>query len=316
MIESRTSLNRRRLLQRVAAGATLLSASTLPWSVRAVESSTSVTPLKGGLFLLSGAGGNIVVFDNGSELLLVDSGSPAAQNPLQRTLQEAFGGRRVTTLFNTHWHQDQTGGNAAFGGAGANIIAHERTRLRLATEIYWPFESRYQKPLPTAGLPTRTVLTADTLHAGDESIDFGYLVEAHTDGDIFVHFKSTNVIVVGDAVASPAADPVFDWYGGGWLGGRLDSQATLLEMADDDTLFVPAYGAAITRAEVQKEFDVLSELFERMIELIRKGYGAELMRDAGILDGLDRTFHDPDKLLYDAHKGLWAHHNKLRPDIV
>jgi hypothetical protein len=34
------------------------------------------------------------------------------------------------------------------------------------------------------------------------------------------------------------------------------------------------------------------------------------------MSGLTRTFADPYKFLYDAHKGLWAHHNKLAPNIV
>ena len=38
--------------------------------------------------------------------------------------------------------------------------------------------------------------------------------------------------------------------------------------------------------------------------------------DAGALNDLGRTFEDPYKLIYDVHKGFWAHHNKLMPDIV
>ena len=56
---------------------------------------------------------------------------------------------------------------------------------------------------------------------GGRPIEFGYLIEAHTDGDIYVAFPDLDVIAVGD-VASPGRDPVFDWFGGGWLGGRLD----------------------------------------------------------------------------------------------
>jgi hypothetical protein len=40
------------------------------------------------------------------------------------------------------------------------------------------------------------------------------------------------------------------------------------------------------------------------------------MQKAGVLDGLGRTFTDPAKLLYDVHKGFWAHHNTLTHDIV
>jgi hypothetical protein len=57
-------------------------------------------------------------------------------------------------------------------------------------------------------------------------------------------------------------------------------------------------------------------LFEGMVELVRKGQSAEDILAAGVMDDLDRSWNDPLKFLYDAHKGLWAHHNTLSPDVV
>ena len=48
-----------------------------------------------------------------------------------------------------------------------------------------------------------------------------------------------NVVAVGDVV-SPQRDPEFDWFGGGWLGGRLDA-LRLLALGDQDTRFVPSW---------------------------------------------------------------------------
>jgi hypothetical protein len=72
----------------------------------------------------------------------------------------------------------------------------------------------------------------------------------------------------------------------------------------------------VRRAEVQAEHDVLTTVFERMVVNLRLGQTADDMLKAGLLDGLPRTFADPAKFLYDAHKGFWAHHNKLMHDIV
>ena len=109
---------------------------------------------------------------------------------------------------------------------------------------------------------------------------------------------------------------MFDWFGGGWLGGRVDALAFLLERSDKDTRFVPSYGPVVGRAEVQKEHDMMVKLFERMVEHVRLGENARQIVDAGVLGDLGRTFEDPYKLIYDVHKGFWAHHNKLMPDIV
>jgi hypothetical protein len=57
-------------------------------------------------------------------------------------------------------------------------------------------------------------------------------------------------------------------------------------------------------------------LFERMVEHVRLGESAEDILAAGVLNDLGRKFDDPYKFLYDTHKGFWAHHNKLMPDIV
>ncbi len=49
-----------------------------------------------------------------------------------RRVRKSLGGAKVRTLFNTHYHADQTGGNALFGKAGAEIHAHKITRQWLS----------------------------------------------------------------------------------------------------------------------------------------------------------------------------------------
>jgi cyclase len=267
-----------------------------------------------GLTLLRGAGGNVLVLATDDGQVVVDSGAAASAQDLISTLG-GLPGERVALLLNTHWHLDQVGANEAIGSAGAKIVAHEKTRLRLATGYYLPTEDRYEKPLPKAALPTQTFYTNDSTSVGGRKIEYGYLIEAHTDGDIYVRFPELNVIAVGDVV-SPERDPVLDWFGGGWLGGRVDALARLLTLSDASTRFVPSYGPAIGRADVQAEHDLMLKLFELFVEHVRLGESSEDMFDAGVMNGLSRTFADPHKFLYDAHKGFWAHHNKLMPDIV
>jgi glyoxylase-like metal-dependent hydrolase (beta-lactamase superfamily II) len=273
--------------------------------------STRVTP---DLTMLSGAGGNVLVLATEAGKAVVDSGAAASSRALLAALDELPGGR-VATLFNTHWHLDQVGSNGALGGAGTTIIAHEKTRQRLSTGYYVPAEDRYEQPLPAAGRPTQTFYTNDATKVGNRRVEYGYLIEAHTDGDIYVSFPDSNVIAVGDVV-SPQRDPALDWFGGGWLGGRVDALARLLELGDRNTRFVPSYGPVIGRPDVQAEHDMMLKLFERMVEHVRLGESAKDILAAGVLDGLGRTFEDPYEFLYDVHKGFWAHHNKLMPDVV
>ena len=274
-----------------------------------------ITRLTDELALIAGLGGNVLVRATAAGQVLVDSGAAASSDALLAALAELPGSGRVGPLFNSHWHLDQVGSNAVFGKAGAAIIAHEKTRAHLATDYYVPGEDRYEKALPKEAQPTQTFYTrADTLIDG-ERIEYGYLLEAHTDGDIYVFFRDSNMIAVGDAV-SPERDPELDWFGGGWLGGRVDALALLLSITDERTRFVPSYGPVVGRAAVQAEHDIMVALFEAMVERVRKGESAEDILAAGVMNDLGRTFDDPLKFLYAAHKGMWAHHNTLSPDIV
>ena len=308
-----SSTSRRTVLRSMAAG--LVGASLPTWTrVGLAADGILVTPITNEFAMLSGGGCNLLVLSTSDGQVLVDSGPAAVSDAVLATLDE-LAGDRVAALFNTHWHLDQVGSNEVLGANGATIFAHEKTRLRLATGYYRPDEDRYVASLPASGLPTETIYNNDAVQIGGQRIEYGYLIEAHTDGDIYVAFPDLDVIAVGDVV-SPERDPVFDWFGGGWLGGRLDSIALLLEQSDEQTRFVPSYGPIISRNDVQAEQAVLLELFDLMVEHVRLGETAKDMLDAGVLNGLSRKFDDPYKLLYDLHKGFWAHHNKLMHDIL
>jgi cyclase len=307
-------MNRRAILKGALGGVLGL---TLPSFARNAfsQQSPAIVPVREGFVMLTGAGGNILARTAGAGQVLVDSGAAEFTDAVLNRLRALPGGGRVTTLFNTHWHREQVGGNLAFGRSEARIIAHEKTRAHLATDYYLQDEDRYEKALPAEARPTVTFFTGDHTLPGDERIEYGHLLEAHTDGDIYVFFKDANVLAAGDAI-SPLRDPALDWFGGGWLGGRVDAQEKLLKLSNAETRIVPSYGPVVGRTELQAEFDMTRVLFDRMLDLVRKGMSAQDMLDAGLMKDLNRTFRDPYRFAYDAHKGYWAHHNSLAPDVL
>ncbi len=299
----------------MARSATVLGAMAVP-GITSAALSYAITPLTESLSVINGVGGNVVVFQSGDGLVLVDSGAANASGSLQEAVNSYADGARVKTLFNSHWHQDQVGGNAYFGSQGANIIAHEKTRLHLATDYYLFEEDRYQSARPETAQPDSTFYTQGEMSAGYEKINYGYLEFAHTDGDIYVYFTNANVIAAGDVI-SPGIDPGFDWFSGGWIGGRVDALNLLLDISNSDTQFVPSYGtASVSRAYVESERDLMQFLYDTLVDQIRMGFDAQDSLASGVMDNLPRRFDDPYRFLYDAHKGLWAHHNKLEPNIV
>jgi glyoxylase-like metal-dependent hydrolase (beta-lactamase superfamily II) len=285
-----------------------------PFLWRGARAAAGIEAIGDEFFLITGLGGNIVVHRAPQGLIVVDSGNESG-SVLPDTLAQLPGGGRVHTLINTHWHSDQTTGNAALGNAGAAIVAHAKTRQHLAVGYYLRDEDRYTAPLPAAGVPQETFYTTLELANAGTRVQCGYLLEAHTDGDIYVRFAEHNLIAAGDAI-SPERDPELDWFGGGWIGGRLDSLAHLLEISDAQTRFVPSYGPVVGRDYVEREHALINTVFERMVELIRQGMSAEDCIDAGVMNDLGREFDDPMKFIDATHRSLWAHHNTLSHDIV
>jgi len=306
-------ITRRTLIEGAAGGFTGLSLASVPkWGFAA---EAVIEPVTARFSLLTGLGGNVLVHSTDGGQVLVDSGAAEFSSDLLSALRELPGSERVRTVFNSHWHLDQVGSNAAFGRAGATIVAHEKTRAHLATNYYIPQEERYETALAAEAQPTETFFTSGEMIIGTEPVEYGHLLQAHTDGDIYVYFRNANVLAVGDAV-SPVRDPALDWFGGGWLGGRVEAQQKLLDLINEETRVVPSYGPVIGRAEVQAEYDLMRELFDRVLDHIIKGMSAEYSLAAGVMDDLGRSFDDPLKFLYDAHKGYWAHHNSLAPEIL
>jgi cyclase len=287
-----------------------LTACQSPKQTNARATALPIQKLTDRVTLITNAPGNVIALTSADGIVLVDSGSAELATGVRKAL-----GAKVRTLFNTHYHADQTGGNTLFGKEGATVHAHKITQQWLSTDYYVPAEDRWVRALPEVARPRQTFRAKGEMTAGAERIEYGYLLEAHTRGDIYVFFRDSNVLIAGD-VASPLRDPVHDWYAGGWLGGRVDALDDLLELANEQTKIVPAYGPLMTRAQLQAERDMMLKLYDRTTLLTTQGYSAQDMLDAGVLKEVNRTFTDPYRFLYDIAKSHWAHYTNFGGNIV
>lgn len=300
-------IDRRFILKAGITGTAMLVGSPL---LRAQGKKLPTQALAGKATLITGAPGNLIALNTGDGFVLVDSGAADMAASVKATLDGP-----VRTLFNTHYHADQSGGNEVFGGDGAAIHSHVITKQWLSSDYYVPTEDKWISALPTQARPTEIFRDQGEMTVGGETIEFGYLLEAHTRGDIYVYFRDSNVLAVGD-VASPERDPVHDWFAGGWLGGRVDAMDDLLELANDTTLIVPSYGPVMTKAQLQAERDIMNQIYDRTTLLTTQGNDAQDMLDAGVLNEVKRKFQDPFKFLYDIAKSNWAHYTNFGGNIV
>jgi glyoxylase-like metal-dependent hydrolase (beta-lactamase superfamily II) len=309
----------RRQFMHALGGAGLLAAGFAA-TARAARAQTSVdnslaaTVLRGGLSQIVGAGGNVVVLKGPEGLLLVDSGSTERAADLKQLLATRFDGARIAVLFNTHWHLDHTGGNDVLVEPGSIVVAHENTRLWMSTKFYVDWQDRRYSPRLSNARPNKTFFSSDPqpleLTFGDEKVVYGHLLEAHTDGDIYVHFPQRNVIAAGGAVTA-GAYPTLDYVTGGWIGGLISATEKLMSMADADTLIVPQSGTVRSRSDLQAQQQMLSTVRERVEAMALKGRGIDEMIGAGLTKEFDAQFGtDAAQFIANTYQGLWW--NRMR----
>ena len=284
-------------------------------SLRAAEPQLQVTALADQLWLIAGGGGNVLVFNSHDGVLMVDGGSPEHSAAVLRTVRGLTQTTQVHTLFNTHWHWDQTGSNQTLGESGTQIIAHENTRLWLGTDVELPWQHRKYHRLPPRARPNKTFYTTGALDFGGEHLDYGYLPQAHTDSDIYVYFRKANVLVAGDVVAA-GVYPIIDYSTGGWLGGLAEANKTLLQLANGDTRIIPGVGAVRSRNDVQAELDMLLTVKQRLSKLLAQGMSIKDMIDAAPTHDLDAKWGDSSLLIANAWPGLVARARELGVSIV
>lgn len=311
-----TIRTRREVLQsagRVAAGASLglLGARSL------FAQAPAPKPLQlGGDFHLLKAGAlNVLAVSTGDGLALVDGGPASESAALIKAAAALPGGGKIHTLFNTHWHPEQTGSNEALAKAGATIVAQQNTRLWLTQDVTWPYEdnSSTVKALPTAARPGKAFYTTLDLELGAKHVTCGYLRDCpHTDGDLYVHFKEDNVIAVGDAVYGTGAGwPWIDWWTGGWIGGIVGGIDTLMTVGNKDTRFVPARGPVLGFEDLKRQHEMYDAIWQRLLKKLYAGGSPDEAVAAKPTQEFDDIMGPPEAFVRRAFKSLWAY---LSPD--
>jgi cyclase len=302
--------NRRGFLRNIAVGAGVALAQ------RAFgQTPLEVKKLTDNFLLITGAGGNVLAVNGPDGVLLVNGGSAERSPELLKLVAEQSGGKPVKVLFNTCWHPQHTGSNEALGKAGAKIIAHVNTKLWLGTEIDCGWQKKTYEPNPKESLPNQTFYTGvQKMTFGKEPVEYGYMMQAHTDGDIYVYFPGPNILAAGDVVAA-GSYPIVDYTTGGWLGGMIEGQKTLLKVTNADTRIVvgsgPGNGSVLSQADLDAETQMLATLKDRLVKLVKQGFGPKEMIAAAPTKDFDEKWGNPDLFIELAYRGLWGHVREL-----
>jgi glyoxylase-like metal-dependent hydrolase (beta-lactamase superfamily II) len=277
-----------------------------------------VTTLRGGVHMLTAAGGNLGVFVGSDGTLIVDADyAEMSERILDRVtaLARETPGADPTLryLVNTHWHFDHTSGNEAFAGAGAVIISHEGVGRLLAGDQVMP--ALGGREVAAAPIQARPVLTFNdrlNMTFNGDLLHFVHLPDAHTDGDAIVHFRDADVIHMGDLFFN-GTYPFIDVDHGGNLPGMVRALEDVLAHSNETTLFIPGHGPLAERADLLAYTDMLRTVRDRVQALIDDGMTREEVIAQRPTADLDETwgggggFRDAEfwvGLVYDGMVGM------------
>ena len=244
-----------------------------------------ITKLRDTVFLLQGVGGNMLAQTGPDGTLLIDSSVNTAAPRLKEAIA-SLGPRPLKLLINTHWHFDHTDGNAAMHDAGALILAHENTRLRLSAPQHIEVLGLDFPPAATSALPQEVFQDQAHVYFNNDELRLIHLSPAHTDSDIYILLKNANVLHTGD-IWFNGSYPLIDNSSGGRIDGMIKASGELLALADNETKIIPGHGQLGTRSGLAEYHAMLVTVRDRVQGLKQGGRSEQEAIDAKPTSDLD-----------------------------
>lgn len=271
----------RQLLTRMLSG-TLLPACAIALllgsaDMALAQNALTIEPVKNGLYMIVGSGGNVGVRVTSEGVILIDDKYPQNFDEIQ-SLVASVSDLPVKYVINTHHHGDHSGGNVGYIQM-AEIIAHQNARDNMVRG--------------NQDAPARVVFTDQTaVYLGGAEVRAFYLGTGHTNGDAVIYFPDLKTVHAGDLLHGTA--PYIDYGNGGSSRGWVSTMNGILTL-DWDTA-IPGHGALMTRR------DVLG--FRNQMEAVR-GHMAQLIRGGLMRDNAAMAIKDPSLGWTQAEQGLF-----------
>jgi len=274
--------------------------------------------VQGNVWMLVGGPFNAAVSIGNDGVLVVDTMVEPLADRFIAEVKKIAGDKPIRHIINTHFHPDHTGGNAKVTRAGqsivagnfaaqvgqdaanqANILAHENAQLRMMSDL--------KPPPPFIAMPTDTFFTeSKDLYFNGEAVQILHQPSAHTDGDVIVHFRKSDVIVAGDVYINTTF-PIVQIDHGGSFQGVIDALNRIIDITvpaekqEGGTYVIPGHGRLADEADVVEYRDMNTIIRERFADAIKKGMTLEQVKAARLLRDYEGR--------YGASSGFWTTDN-------
>jgi cyclase len=272
----------------------------------------AVIQVRPNIHMLVGDGAHVTVQTGKDGVLVVDSGE-GKMTPKLLAAVRTISNAPLRYLVLTHAHKESTGGTLAVVAAGgprtnatgarstpANVdggvatVAHENVNQRLSLA----------DDLKEESLPTSTFYSErKDIYFNGEAIELLSVPKAHTDGDILVFFRASDVVAAG-GVLDTTHYPHIDAGMGGSLQGTIMALTKIIELTVPErnqmggTLVIPAHGRLSNEADIVEYRNMVIIVRDRIRDMVRKGMTLEQVKAA-------RPTLDYDAL-YGTTTGEWT----------
>jgi glyoxylase-like metal-dependent hydrolase (beta-lactamase superfamily II) len=240
-----------------------------------------IRPLKPNLYMVTGGGANTLIRVTDAGLIVVDTKNPGDEN--YRRLMEEIGSVSklpVKYVFNTHHHPDHVGNNQRFIDAGAQVVALDALKSRMASDPR-------TKDIP--GLPTVTFARDYTLKFGGAEVEAHSFGRGHTGDDTMVYFPDLKVVMVSDQITNET--PIVDFANGGSAVEWTQILDGVLKL--DFDMAIPGRGEPKSRAEVQAYRTAFGIFISRASDAVKAGATKDTLATQVKTDDLGWQFAPP-----------------------
>jgi cyclase len=252
--------------------ATVVVLFSAPVAVHAQQNRVQAIHVQGNVYMLSGAGANIAVQIGDDGIIVVDTGSRETGNEVLSAIR-ALSDKPIRWVINTQADVDHTSANEIISQAGltvngnpAAIVAHENVLARMSLEdravTEWPLNSFFE--------------SQRDFYFNGEAVFLYHIPAAHTDGDIMVHFRGSDVLVTGDLFVTTHY-PVFDVEMGGGIDGILEGLNLGLDITvpaylqEGGTYVIPGHGRVSDEADLVSYRDMVFFVRDRIRYMVEQG---------------------------------------------
>ena len=232
--------------------------------------SVVVRHVAGKVYVIAGAGGNLVVFAGDDGVMLVDTNFIPFYDQIMAAIRQ-ISDKPIRFVLNTHSHLDHVQNNENMAKQGAAIISTPKLREAMR-------RTAGTGSFPSGGVPTLTSNGVLTLHFNGEEVVFVPLKPAHTDGDAAVYFRGSDVWVFGDVFTRDT--PAIGIANGGTIEGFVENYNLALDMTTPRTTFVPGHGQLSTRADLTEVRDMITTVHARFRDMVAQGMTLEQIKEA------------------------------------